>query len=248
MGIEPDELERFLARDGVQKISARDLGVAVATGQDGATTVAATLALCTLAGVHVFATGGIGGVHREPSIDESADLHELARSPVVVVCAGAKSILDLPATVERLETLGVPVIGYGTSEMPGFFTAETGLPVSGRADSPGEVARIIGAHFGLGRRGAILIVIPPPARFALARATVERAVGRALKEARSQGVRGAGVTPMLLAEVERETGGESVAANLALLEHNAAVAADIAIAARDVLEDSIELGGVRMVQ
>lgn len=248
MGIEPHELERFLAREGVRKVSARDLGVAVAAGQDGATTVAATLALCTLAGVRVFATGGIGGVHREPSIDESADLNELARSPIVVVCAGAKSILDLPATVERLETLGIPVIGYGTSELPGFFTAETGLPVSGRADSPGEVARIVGAHFGLGRRSAILIVIPPPAQFALTRARVERAVERALKEARSRGVRGADVTPLLLAEVERETDGKSLAANLALLEHNAAVAADIAIAARDVLEERIELGGVRMVQ
>ena len=248
MGMEEHELERFLARDGIRKVSARDLGVAVATGQDGATTVAATLALSTLAGVRVFATGGIGGIHREPSIDESADLNELARSPLVVVCAGAKAILDLPATVERLETLGIPVIGYGTSELPGFFTAETGLSVSGRADSPGEVARIVGAHFGLGRRSAILIVIPPPAQFALTRVRVEKAVERALKEARSRGVRGAGVTPMLLAEVERETDGASLAANLALLERNAAVAADIAIAARDVLEESIELGGVRMVQ
>ena len=248
IGITPEEFERFLARDGVRKVSARDLPVAVAGNFDGATTVAATLALSTLAGIHVFATGGIGGVHRESQFDESADLNELARSPVVVVCAGAKSILDLPATLERLETLGIPVIGYGTSELPGFFTAETGLPVSGRADTPAEVARIIGAHFALGRRGAILIVIPPPAEHALPRARVEQAVERALKEAQSRGVRGAAVTPMLLAEVERETGGRSLIANIALLERNAAVAADIAIAARDVLEESIELGGVRMVQ
>ena len=248
IGLEHAELERFLARDGVRKVSARDLSVAVAAGEDGATTVAATLALCALASVRVFATGGIGGVHREPAFDESADLHELARSPLVVVCAGAKSILDLPATLERLETLGVPVIGYGTSEVPGFFTAETGLAVSGRADSPADVARIVGAHFALGRRGAVLIVVPPPAEFALSRARVEQTVERALKEARARGVRGAAVTPMLLAEIERETEGRSLAANLALLERNAAVAADIAVAARDVLEESIELGGVRMVQ
>jgi pseudouridine-5'-phosphate glycosidase len=248
MGLEPDELERFLARDGVRKVSARDLSVAIAAGEDGATTVAATLALSTLAGVRVFATGGIGGVHREPRFDESADLNELARSRVVVVCAGAKSILDLPATLERLETLGIPVIGFGTSEMPGFFTAETGLPVSARADSAAEVAHIVGAHFALGRRGAVLVVVPPPAAFALPRAKVEQAVDRALQEARTRGIRGAAVTPMLLAEVERATEGRSLAANLALLERNASVAADIATAARDVLEESIELGGVRMVQ
>ena len=248
MGLEHPELERFLARDGVRKVSARDLSVAVAALDDGATTVAATLALCTLAGVRVFATGGIGGVHREPAFDESADLNELAHSPVIVVCAGAKSILDLPATLERLETLGIPVIGYGTSELPGFFTAETGLPVSGRADTPDDVARIVAAHFALGRRGAVLVVVPPPAQHALPRARVERAVERALAEARRQGVRGAAVTPMLLAEVEHETEGRSLAANLALLERNAAVAADIAVAARGVLEESIELGGVRMVQ
>lgn len=248
MGLEAEELERFLARDGVRKVSARDLSVAVAAQHDGATTVAATLSLCTIAGIRVFATGGIGGVHRESSFDESADLNELARSPVIVVCAGAKSILDLPATLERLETLGIPVVGYGTSELPGFFTSETGLPVSGRADTPDDVARIASAHFALGRRGAILIVVPPPAEHALPRARVERAVQRALDEARRRGVRGAAVTPMLLAEVERETEGRSLAANLALLERNAAVAADIAVAARGVLEESIELGGVRMVQ
>jgi pseudouridine-5'-phosphate glycosidase len=248
IGLEPRELDRFLARDGVRKVSARDLSVAVASLEDGATTVAATLALCTVAGVRVFATGGIGGVHRGATFDESADLNELARSPVIVVCAGAKSILDLPATLERLETLGVPVIGYGTSELPGFFTAETGLPVSGRADTPDDVARIVSAHFALGRRGAVLIVVPPPAEHALSRVRVERAVERALQEARTRNIRGAAVTPMLLAEVERETEGRSLAANLALLERNAAVAADIAVAARDVLEESIELGGVRMVQ
>ena len=230
LGLLPEELTRFLAREGVRKVSARDLPLAMAAGIDGATTVAATLAIATLAGARVFATGGIGGVHREPAFDESADLNELARSPMVVVCAGAKSILDLPATLERLETLGVPVIGFGTSELPGFFSAETGLPVSGRADNADAVARIFQAHLALGRRSAILVVVPPPREFALPRATVEQAVERALVEARRTGVRGAGVTPTLLAAVERETAGRSLQANLALLERNAAVASEIAVA------------------
>ena len=244
LGLLPEELTRFLARDGVRKVSARDLPLAMAAGIDGATTVAATLAIATLAGAQVFATGGIGGVHREPVFDESADLHELARAPMVVVCAGAKSILDLPATMERLESLGVPVIGYGTSELPGFFTAETGLPVSGRADNPDAVARIFRAHLALGRRSALLVVVPPPAAFALPRATVEQAVERALVEARGAGVRGAGVTPMLLAAVERETAGRSLQANLALLERNAAVASEIAVAISR-LEPSKSMSGAQ---
>jgi pseudouridine-5'-phosphate glycosidase len=230
LGLEGDHLERFLARDGVGKVSARDLGWAMAAGLDGATTVAATLALATRAGIPVFATGGIGGVHREPAFDESADLPELARSSVVVVCAGAKSILDLPATLERLETLGVPVVGYGTDELPGFFTPGTGLPLGMRAESPEEIARAFAAHRALGRPGALLVVQPPPAAAALDRAEVDAAVADALAGARREGVRGAAVTPFLLAAVERATGGRSLAANLALLEQNAALAAAIAVA------------------
>jgi pseudouridine-5'-phosphate glycosidase len=192
--------------------------------------VAATLALARLAGVAVFATGGIGGVHREPPFDESADLVELARTPMVVVCAGAKSILDLPATLERLETLGVPVIGYRTSELPGFFTVSTGLPASGRAESAGEVAALFRAHQALGRPGALLVVQPPPAEAALDGATVDGAVAGALAEARATGVRGAAVTPFLLGRVERATGGRSLGANLALLEANARLAGEIAVA------------------
>jgi pseudouridine-5'-phosphate glycosidase len=230
IGLEPEELQRFLDRDGVRKVSARDLGAAVAHGADGATTVAATLALATLAGIHVFATGGIGGVHREPSFDESADLLELAHSPMVVVCAGAKSILDLAATLERLETLGVPVIGYRTSELPGFFTATTGIPLPARADSPADVAAIFAAHIGLGRSSALVVMQPPPAAHALESSRVEGAVEVAIERARDEGVRGAAVTPFLLAAVERETGGRSLEANLALLERNAALAAEIAVA------------------
>lgn len=232
VGLEGDDLERFLRRDGVAKVSARDLAWAAARGLDGATTVAAALALCTAAGIEVFATGGIGGVHREPAFDESADLLELARSPVITVCAGAKSILDLPATLERLETYGVAVIGFGTDEFPGFFTRRTGLPLSASTDDPADVARVFRAQRALGRPGALLVVQPPPAHAALDEAVVEEAVFRALAEARTAGVRGAAVTPFLLAAVERATAGASLRANLALLEANAALAADIAIACR----------------
>jgi pseudouridine-5'-phosphate glycosidase len=229
LGLEPADLERFLARQGVVKVSARDLGWAMAAGQDGATTVAATLALATRAGLPVFATGGIGGVHREPPFDESADIAELARSPMVVVCAGAKSILDLPATLERLETAGVAVIGYRTSELPGFFVVSTGLPLPARAETAAEIARAFVAHRSLGRPGALLVVQPPPAGAALQRPEVDAAVETALAAARREGVRGAAVTPFLLAAIERSTGGRSLAANLALLEANARLAGEIAV-------------------
>jgi len=232
LGLTEAELERFLARDGVRKVSARDLGAAVAQRADGAATVAATLALASLGGVRVLATGGIGGVHREPAFDESADLPELARSSMVVVCSGAKSILDLPATMERLETLGVPVVGYRTDEMPGFFTAETGLRLSVRAESAEEIARIFIAHRALGRREALLVVQPLPADIALPRERVERAVASAVAHATAAGLRGAAMTPALLAAVERETNGGSLVVNLELLERNAALAAEIAVALR----------------
>ncbi|HEU4631369.1 MAG TPA: pseudouridine-5'-phosphate glycosidase [Gemmatimonadaceae bacterium] len=238
LGLDGADLERFLAREGVRKVSARDLGWAMAHGEDGATTVAATLALATRWRIPVFATGGIGGVHREPADahpsgwvrDESADLLELARSPVIVVCAGAKSILDLPATLERLETLGVPVVGYRTDELPGFFTAATGLPLAMRAESAEEIARTFLAGQRLGRPGALLVVQPPPADVALEREAVDEAVRAALVDARLHGVQGPAVTPFLLAAVERATGGQSLAANLGLLERNAALAAEIAVA------------------
>ena len=242
LGLTHDELERFLARDGVRKVSARDLGAAVAQRADGATTVAATLALASLAGVRVFATGGIGGVHREPMFDESADLPELARTSMIVVCAGAKSILDLPATMERLETLGVPVVGYRTLEMPGFFTADTGLRLSVRADSPEEIARMFVAHRALGRQSALLVMQPLPAELALPRDRVDQAVATAVTEALSQGVRGAAMTPALLAAVERETKGRSLVTNLELLERNAALAAEIAVALEQLHEEERPAG------
>ena len=230
LGLEGEALERFLRREGVRKVSARDLAWAVARREDGATTVAATLALATAAGVPVFATGGIGGVHREPPLDESADLLELARSPVIVVCAGAKSILDLPGTLERLESLGVPVIGYRTSELPGFFTTGTGLPLAMHAESAAEIAEVYRLERRLGRPGALLVVQPPPAATALPQALVDEAVAGALADARRLGVRGGATTPFLLAAVERATGGRSLAANLALLEANARLGGEIAVA------------------
>jgi pseudouridine-5'-phosphate glycosidase len=198
--------------------------------QLAATTVSATMALAHAAGVRVFATGGIGGVHREPAFDESADLVELSRTPMLVVCAGAKSILDLPATLERLETLGVLVVGYGTSELPGFFTRTTGLPLPARADDVPTIVRLFRAHLALGRHTAVVVVQPPPAAAALDPALVDDAVAEALDEARGAGVRGAAVTPFLLSRVERATGGRSLAANLALLEENAVLAGRIAAA------------------
>jgi pseudouridine-5'-phosphate glycosidase len=228
VGLESAELERFLRRDGVRKVSARDIPSAIAKGHDGATTVAASLVLANAVKIDVFATGGIGGVHRDAPFDESADLAELARTPMIVVCAGAKSILDLPATLERLETLGVPIVGYRTDEFPGFYTAETGIKLDTRMDDIGDIVALYRAHRGLGRPQSILVVQPPPATDALARSSVESAVRQAQSEAQRDGVHGASVTPYLLAAVNRLTNGGSLAANLALLEQNAALAGEIA--------------------
>jgi pseudouridylate synthase len=223
-----DDLERFLAREGVRKVGSRDIPVACAQYADGATTVSGTLAIASQLGIHVFATGGIGGVHRDAPFDESADLIELARTPMLVVCAGAKSILDLPATLERLETLGVTVVGYRTDELPGFFTETTGLKLTARADSVDEIASIFRASRELGRPQATLVVQPPPAEVALPSDLVDDAVLRALADARRQGIRGAATTPFLLAAVLEATEGRSLQANLGLLEANAALAGEIA--------------------
>lgn len=230
LGLAAPELERFLRSEGIRKVSSRDLGVAVAQNADGATTVAASIAIASLGGARVFATGGIGGVHRGGGSvrDESADLDELARTPMVVVCAGAKTILDLPATWERLDTLGVPVVGVGTDEFPGFFTPHTGIPLSVSVAGAADVARIASAHFALGRTQSVLVVQPPPANVALAANVVARAVEVAMSRAVRDGVRGGAVTPYLLAEVSKETGGKSLATNLGLLEANAGLAAEIA--------------------
>jgi pseudouridylate synthase len=229
-GLTDEELSRFLARDGVMKVSARDIPIAMLQGRDGATTVAGALSLMALSPISVFATGGIGGVHREPQFDESADLAELARTPVIVVCAGAKSILDLHATMERLESLGIVVVGYRTKEMPGFFFADTGIPMPTTVSSVDEIARLFALQRSLGRQQAIVVMQPPPAEHAVRKAAIERALDTALDDAKRHGVRGGAVTPYLLTAVERATEGKTLAANLALLEANAALAAEISIA------------------
>lgn len=228
-GLAPDELSRFLSGTGVSKASARDLSAAVAEGRDAATTVAAALVLCRSVGIDVFATGGIGGVHRAPAFDESADLLELSRSPMIVVCAGAKSVLDLPATVERLETLGVTVIGYRTSEFPGFHYASTGIPVTTRHDDMAHIVATYRAQRALGHPAAVLVVQPPPPEAALEREVVESAITDALLRAREAGIRGKDATPWLLSELGRATGGRTIHVNLALLEANARLAAELSV-------------------
>jgi pseudouridine-5'-phosphate glycosidase len=228
IGVHPHELEPFFRHEGVMKVTARDLGYAVAMRKNAATTVAAALALLAETPVRVFATGGIGGVHRSPPGDESADLMELARTPAVVVCSGAKVVLDIAATLERLETLGIPVIGFGTREFPAFFCASSGHTLAASTDSLEDVCEIVRAHQQLGRRQAVLVVQTPPERSALPRVVVEAAVERAQREADAIGLRGPALTPFLLAAVEQATDGQSLVANVDLLEANADLAARIA--------------------
>jgi pseudouridine-5'-phosphate glycosidase len=208
------------------------MSLAVARGGDGATTVAATMIVAALAGIRVFATGGIGGVHRgaETSFDISADLQELARTSVAVVCAGAKSILDLRLTLEYLETHGVPVLGYRTSELPAFFSRESGLKLDARLDTPQEIARVMQAQWAMGLNGGLVIANPIPEVHALPRERIDQAIAEALDEAQAQGIAGKAVTPFLLARVNALTGGTSLAGNIQLVLANARLAAAIAAA------------------
>ena len=232
VGLDGAEIEWLGTADGVLKASRRDLAPALARGAVAATTVAGTLACAALAGVRFFATGGIGGVHRggAHSFDVSADLIELRRAPVVTVCAGAKSILDLALTLEYLETQGVAILGYGTDSLPAFYVRDSGLPVPHRADAPEEVAAIAHALWASGLGGGLLVTCPIPAEHALPAALVEGAIARAVAAAEAQGIHGQATTPFLLARVAEETGGESVAANRALLLNNAAIAGRCACA------------------
>jgi pseudouridine-5'-phosphate glycosidase len=230
VGLNAEEIERLATEDNVMKASRRDLGVALASKRTAATTVAGTLACAALVSIPVFATGGIGGVHRgaTQTLDISADLPELARSPVVTVCAGAKAILDLPLTLEYLETHGVPVIGYGTDELPAFYSRESGLRVPHRCDTPEEVARLAVAQWRSGLGGGLLVTCPIPEEHALPRERIDREIAVALAEAEEQGISGPATTPFLLARLAQLTGGESVTANRALLLNNATQAARIA--------------------
>ena len=228
IGLDAGQLERLVRAEGMLKISSRDIAPAVEKHKSGGTTVAGTLAIAKEAGIKVFATGGIGGVHRQAPYDVSADLGQLARSPLVVVCAGAKAILDIPATLEVLETYGVPVIGYKTDEFPAFYSVSSGMPVSARADSAEEVAILANTHWNLGMPSSILVAVPPPSEFALEADKVETAIQSALEEAHKKNIRGQSVTPFLLRRVSELTGGSSLRANLGLLKNNARVAAEIA--------------------
>jgi len=230
IGMTPQQLAQLADARPLRKISRRDFAIAIARQESGGTTVAGTMIAAHAAGIRVFATGGIGGGHRGAPFDISADLQELSRTPVIVVCAGAKSILDLPATLEVLETLGVPVVGYQTDEFPAFYARSSGLPLTMHADTPQEVAAIAKAHWNLGLGSAILVTVPPPAETALPAGEMEAAVDQALADAQEQGIRGQAVTPFLLARVSELTGRASLRANLDLLLNNARVAAEIAAA------------------
>ncbi len=231
LGLTHEEIE-YLGKKGqdVIKASRRDLAVLVSRGEDGATTVATTMFIASLAGVQVFATGGIGGVHRgaEVTMDISADLEELARTPVMVVCAGAKSILDLGLTLEYLETKGVPVVGYGTSELPAFYTSKSGFPVDYRMDTPEEIAAAFTAARGL-NLGGMLVTNPIPDQFAMDPAVINQAIDDAVAQAKAQGIHGKQTTPFLLAKVKELTGGDSLDSNIQLVYNNAQLAARIAV-------------------
>ncbi|HAJ38683.1 MAG TPA: pseudouridine-5-phosphate glycosidase [Chloroflexi bacterium] len=229
-GLSEAELLHLATAKGVRKVSRRDLPIVVARRLDGATTVATTMWVAQRFGIQVFATGGIGGVHRGRGDDISADLQELAQTPVIVVCAGAKAILDLPATLEYLETQGVTVVGYGADEFPAFYSRTSGLAVDVRCDTAAEVAAIWQAKQALGLPGGLLVTVPVPAAMEIPAAEIEPAIVQAVAEAEARGLRSAEVTPFLLTRIAQLTGERSLRTNLALLHNNAAVAADIAVA------------------
>jgi len=231
VGLTAQEIERF-GKDGhnIAKVSRRDLPFILAGGQHGATTVASTMIIAALAGIKVFATGGIGGVHRGAPLnfDISADLQELARTNVAVVCAGAKSILDLGLTVEYLETFGVPLIGYQTTSLPAFFARTSAFDVAITLDSPQQIAKAMAVKWALGLAGGLVVANPIPETYAMDEATINQAIDQAVGEAEAQGISGKQSTPFLLARVMELTGGDSLEANIALVKNNAALAAGIA--------------------
>lgn len=232
VGLSPDEIEYFGKKGtAITKASRRDLAPIVTKKLDGATTVTTTMIIAAMAGVKIFATGGIGGVHRgaETTMDISADLEELAMTPVTVVCAGAKSILDLGLTLEYLETKGVPVIGYGTDELPAFYTRESGFKVDYRVDTPEELANMIFVRDHLGLKGGMLVTNPIPQEFSLDKAYIDAAIDKAIKKAEQLGIKGKATTPFLLAEIKDITGGVSLEANIKLVLNNAALAAKTAV-------------------
>ena len=232
-GLTAEEIEYFGKKgQAIAKASRRDIAVLCARGEDGATTVTTTMMIAHMAGIKVFATGGIGGVHRgaETTMDISADLEELAQTPVMVVCAGAKSILDLGLTLEYLETKGVPVIGYGTSELPAFYTRQSGFGVDYRMDSPEELAAAFKAGHDMNLKGGMLVTNPIPEEYAMPLDTINAAIDQAIAECEAQGIHGKATTPFLLARVAELTGGDSLASNIRLVYNNAKLAAQTAAA------------------
>lgn len=229
----------------IAKLSRRDMPFVMARRQHGATTVAATMIVAALAGIRVFATGGIGGVHRgvESTMDVSADLEELSRTSVAVVCAGIKSILDLPRTVEYLETKGVPLIGFGTNSLPAFYTRSSGLGVDCRSDSPAEIALMMRAKWQLGLDGGLVVTVPVPEEFAMPAAEIDAVIEEALEAMAEAGVGGKAATPFLLERIAARTEGRSLDANIALVLNNAAVAAEIAVEYGKIIETGASPGG-----
>jgi pseudouridine-5'-phosphate glycosidase len=229
-GLSEDQIKILANHDDIKKVSTRDLAIAVARKWNGATTVASTMWIAHRAGIRVFATGGIGGVHRGPLPDVSADLPELGRTPMVVVCSGAKIVLDLPATREWLETHSVTVAGYGCDEMPAFYSRQSGLPIDVRCDTPVEVADIFKAQRELGLESALLVTVPVPAIDEVESALLQRVLDESLVQAEKKNITGRDLTPFLLASMSEGSAGATLRANIALLENNARVAAQIAIA------------------
>jgi pseudouridylate synthase len=227
-GLSDYHLQLLADGNDIKKISTRDIAVAVAQGWNGATTVASTIWIANRAGIKVFATGGIGGVHRGSLPDVSADLPELARTPIIVVCSGAKIVLDLPATREWLETHGVTVVGYQCDELPAFYSRRSGLAIDVRAESPVDIAGIFHAQQSLGLESALLVVVPVPAEFEVPADALQQVLNTALEDAERKGITGAALTPFLLSQMAERSGGATLRANIALLENNARVAAEIA--------------------
>ncbi|MDM8519880.1 pseudouridine-5'-phosphate glycosidase [Anaerolineales bacterium HSG6] len=230
VGLTDEQLNYLASAKNVRKCSRRDFAIAVARKEDGATTVAGTMIVAHRAGIPIFATGGIGGVHRGQPFDESADLMEMTRTPVAVVCAGAKAILDLPLTREVLETRGVPMIGYQTDELPAFYSRKSGLPIDQRVDTPAEVATIINAHRQMSIMSGLLVTVPVPADAEWPADEAQIVIDKALADAKAQNIVGKAVTPYLLGRVSDLSDGRSKRANIALLVNNARVAAQIGVA------------------
>lgn len=232
VGLDEAQMQAIAERQDIAKVNLANLASVISKGQWGATTVAATMHFARRAGIHVFATGGIGGVHRgaADSFDISADLTALARIPMVVVCAGAKAILDLPRTMEVLETLGVPVVGYGTDELPAFYSRSSGIKLDLRADNAAQVAALTLKHRELGCAGAVLVVVPVPVADEVPANEISEFIEEALSEAARQKISGKAVTPFLLARIAQRSGGRALQTNMALLRNNARIAAEIAVA------------------